>query len=168
MSPTSPSLSPRMPSICSFKLTGALQNRLPLLKLGFLSVGLETKGHSPICIFEYFSVLYCTDSPDLTSTTGYESYDWNNEKIPNSVVTYKCPTGQAFDGKPMGNKCSRHDKKNSNVYSWKYSEEKDNLPDCVGRCCIRPNKLIDTIFSILCWWASSTASKCPHGNNRGH
>ena len=121
-----------MPSICLFKLTGVLQNRFPLLKLGSLNVGLEiniTRQFVALSI----SVLYCTDSPDLTSTTGFESYDWNNESIPNSVVTYKCPPGQAFDGKPMRNPCAIHDKKNSNVYHWRYSEDKDNLPDCVGR-----------------------------------
>ena len=87
---------------------------------------------------QIFSDLYCTDTPDFTSTTGYTSYDWNNESIPSSVITFKCPLGQAFDGKPMENPCAIHDRDNSNVYHWRYNDERDNLPDCVGRCCINP------------------------------
>ena len=85
---------------------------------------------------QLFSVLYCTDTPDLTSTSGYESYIWNNEITPNSVITYRCPPGQAFEGiwrNPMDSKCAQYGKnKDNNVYRWRFNEDID-LPDCVRK-----------------------------------
>ena len=84
--------------------------------------------------FVFFIVKACLDSPDLGSTSGIQSYDWDENVVNQTMITYTCPAGQAFDGKwknSITSKCTYNDN-NNRILRWKYNSEHP-LPNCIRK-----------------------------------
>ena len=83
-----------------------------------------------------FSVKACLDDPDLGSTTGIQSYNWDGNVVNETLITYTCPAGQAFDGKwknSIESKCTYNDPTNR-ILRWKYNSDPGNaLPNCIRK-----------------------------------
>ena len=87
-----------------------------------------------------FLVKACLDSPDLGSTSGIQSYDWDENVVNQTRITYTCPAGQAFDGKwknSITSKCTYNDN-NNRILRWKYNSEHP-LPNCIRKFIVSVN-----------------------------
>ena len=80
-----------------------------------------------------FPTADCDNSPDLGENSGIVSHDWVGDVSENTVITYWCSSGNAFNSKwtqSLTNTCKKHG--TDTFTSWQYKSSSP-VPNCIRK-----------------------------------